>query len=105
MKRVAAFDKICSYAVCSSCVCGVRVRAGVPPPHPHLPRSVLHTVTLGCVCPGAEHSTLGQTGRLTRSEEVMTGRLIKKNKKKQREDKREEEGKHDIYLGPTENEG
>lgn len=30
--------------------------AGVP----HLPRSVLHTVTLGYVCPGTEHSALGQ---------------------------------------------
>lgn len=37
------------------------VRAGVP----HLLRSVLHTVTLGCVCPGAEHSALGQPGWLT----------------------------------------
>lgn len=40
------------------------VRAGVP----LLLRSVLHTVTLGCVCPGTEHSALGQTGWLTGGE-------------------------------------
>lgn len=86
-------------------MCGVHVRAGVP----HLPRSVLHTVTLGCVCPAAEHSAVGQTSRLTRSEEVMTGRLIKKDKKnKERTRGRMEANtfqRRDIYLEPTEDEG
>lgn len=36
------------------CVC-LSVQAGVP----HLLRSVLHTVTLGCVCPGTEHRAPG----------------------------------------------
>lgn len=37
------------------------VQTGVP----YLLRSVLHTVTLGCVCPGTEHRVLGWPDCLT----------------------------------------